>query len=107
MGAIAGVLVEPDMEGFILKIHDKIAKRAMEKVNIRLENVRLCQKSTAFKVEHFKQVGQQLLAGRIAVARKFGSAMGVYEAAFSYVQRTQFGKPIWFSADSGKLGQHA
>ena len=39
-----GFLVEPDMQGVhIEKIYDKIAKRAMENVNIRLENVLLTE----------------------------------------------------------------
>jgi len=96
-GRLLGFLVEPGMEGVhIEKIHDKIAKRAMENVHIRLESVILTEEHRLPNVESFKQVGQQLLAGRVAVAwEALGIAMGVYEASFSYVQkRTQFGKPI-------------
>ena len=96
-GRLLGFLVEPDMDGVhIEKIQDKIAKRAMENVNIRLDDVQLSEAHRLPNVENFTQVGQQLLSGRIAVAwEALGIAMGVYEASFSYVQeRKQFGRPI-------------
>ncbi|MEC7986206.1 MAG: acyl-CoA dehydrogenase family protein [Myxococcota bacterium] len=92
-----GFLVEPGMPGLhIEKIHDKIAKRAMENVLIRLENVSLLETQRLPNVESFKQVGLQLLHGRIAVAwEALGIGMGALEAALRYTdQRNQFGKPI-------------
>jgi glutaryl-CoA dehydrogenase len=94
---LLGFLIEPNMDGVhIEKITDKIAKRAMENVNISLENVVVLEEARLPHVENFKQIGQQLLGGRIAVSwEALGIAMGVYEAAFSYAQeRKQFGKPI-------------
>lgn len=96
-GRLLGFLVEPNMKGVhIEKIQDKIAKRAMENVNIRLDDVQLSEAHRLPNVENFTQVGQQLLSGRIAVAwEALGIAMGVYEASFSYVQdRKQFGRPL-------------
>ena len=80
----------------IEKINDKIAKRAMENVLIRMENIRLSESDRLPHVESFKQVGAQLLHGRVAVAwEALGIAMGAFEAALSYTdQREQFGKPI-------------
>ena len=94
---ILGFLIEPEIEGLhIEKITDKIAKRAMENVNITLRNVYVSEECRLPHVENFKQIGQQLIGGRIAVAwEALGIAMGAYEAAFTYAQqRIQFGKPI-------------
>ena len=96
-GSILGFLVEPHLLGVsIQKIHDKIAKRAMENVHITLNNVSISEEARLPLVENFAQIGQQLLSGRVAVAwEALGIAMGVYEAAFAYAQeRLQFAKPI-------------
>ena len=90
-------LLEPGMQGLhIDKIHDKIAKRAMENVVIRMEDVVLSEEQRLPNVENFRQVGEQLIHGRIAVAwEALGIAMGAFEAALAYTQeRKQFGKPI-------------
>ena len=94
---ILGFLVEPSMDGVVIdKITDKISKRAMENVNIQLRNVQLLENQRLPHVKSFKEIGKQLIGGRIAVAwEALGIAMGAYEAAFSYAQeRMQFGKPI-------------
>ena len=96
-GSILGFLVEPQMPGVsIQKIHDKIAKRAMENVHITLTNVTISEEARLPFVQNFGQIGQQLLSGRVAVAwEALGIAMGTYEAALKYAQeRLQFGKPI-------------
>ena len=92
---ILGFLVEPSMDGVVIdKITDKISKRAMENVNIQLRNVQLLENQRLPHVKSFKEIGKQLIGGRIAVAwEALGIAMGAYESAFSYAQeRMQFGK---------------
>ena len=95
---ILGFLVEPKThQGLhIEKITDKIAKRAMENVNIELAHVLVDEKNRLPHVENFRQIGKQLIGGRIAVAwEALGIAMGAYEHALTYAQhRIQFGKPI-------------
>ena len=55
---ILGFLLEPNMEGVhIEKITDKIAKRAMENVNISLDRVVVSEASRLPHVENFKQIG--------------------------------------------------
>ena len=96
-GRMLGFLLEPGMPGLhIEKLDDKIAKRAMENVLIRMEGVRLTEAQRLPRVESFKQVGKQLIQGRIAVAwEALGIAMGAFEAALDYCgKRKQFGRPI-------------
>ncbi|MBM75033.1 MAG: acyl-CoA dehydrogenase [Proteobacteria bacterium] len=92
-----GFLIEPNMNGVdIEKINDKIAKRAMENVNISLNNVLVKEDHRLPNVNHFRDINVQLKAGRIAVAwEALGIAMGAYEAALAYTKsRHQFGRPI-------------
>lgn len=94
---MVGFLVEPQMAGVkIDKIHDKIAKRAMENVIITLENVHLQEHHRLPNIDKFKQLNTQLTHGRVAVAwEALGIAMGAFEAALAYTDtRKQFGKPI-------------
>lgn len=92
-----GFLLEPNTSGLhIQKITDKIAKRAMENVLIRMNNIVVPESSRLPNVSSFKEISQQLVHGRVAVAwEALGIAMGALEAALAYTdQRTQFGKPI-------------
>ena len=92
-----GFLVEPNMPGVhIEKLEDKIAKRAMENVLIKLDGVQLKETHRLPHVEHFSQVAKQLTHGRVAVAwEALGIAMGVFETALDYSKvRLQFGRPI-------------
>ena len=92
-----GFLVEPHMPGVQIELlHDKIAKRAMENVLIRLDRVQLSEDQRLPHVEAFSHVSKQLIHGRVAVAwEALGIAIGVFEKALEYsTQRIQFGKPL-------------
>ena len=94
---LGGFLVERGTPGFVVeKLGGKIAKRAMENVNIRCEGLRLPAAARLPGVRRFSDVARQLAYGRVAVAwEALGVATGVFEATLRYAQqREQFGRPI-------------
>jgi glutaryl-CoA dehydrogenase len=96
-GQVKGFLIEKDTPGYIVeKLEGKTSLRAVENVNIKLENVRLPESSRLPGVRSFKDVGRQLASARAIVAwQATGLSMGAYERALAYAQtREQFGKPI-------------
>lgn len=96
-GQVKGFLVEKDTPGFTVeKLGGKIAKRAVQNVNIRLENVEVSEADRLPGVSSFRDVSRQLGVARAGVAwEACGMAMGLYEHTHRYcTERTQFGKPI-------------
>ena len=96
-GQIKGFLVERDAPGFeVVKLEGKIAKRAVQNVDIRLSGVRVAEADRMPGVESFRDVAGQLASARAGVAwEAAGMAMGLYEHTHRYcTERIQFGKPI-------------
>lgn len=96
-GELVGFLVEPGTPGLAIdRIDDKIAKRAVENVVIRLEGCRLPESARLPGLRRFGDVAKALAIGRYAVAwEATGVAIGAYEAAHRYaMRREQFGRPI-------------
>ena len=94
---VNGFLVELGMPGYVVKkLHGKIAKRAMENVDIELNDCRVSASSRLPGVNSFRDVGRQLAIGRAGVSwEATGIAMGAYERALDYCnKRNQFGRPI-------------
>ncbi len=95
-GEVLGFLVEPGQDDVVLtRIEDKIAKRSVENVVMRLDVV-LPESARLPRLRSFGQVATTLGVGRYAVAwEACGIAMGAYEAAHRYtMEREQFGRPI-------------
>jgi glutaryl-CoA dehydrogenase len=96
-GEVKGFLVERDMPGYhVEKLGDKIAKRAVDNVNITLDGVKVPEAARLSGVESFRDVSGQLGRARGGVAwEATGLAMAVYENSLEYAnERLQFGKPI-------------
>lgn len=96
-GDVKGFLVEKGTPGFhVDKLEGKIAKRAVQNVDIRLENVEVPEAGRLPGVRTFKDVAGQLATARAGVSwEACGMAMGLYETTLDYcTRRTQFGKPI-------------
>lgn len=96
-GELGGFLVERGTPGFhVEKLKGKIAKRAMENVNIRLEECFLPDAARLPGARSFRDVAGLLQLGRVAVAwEALGIATGVFEATLRYTRgREQFGRPI-------------
>jgi glutaryl-CoA dehydrogenase len=96
-GEVKGFLVEKGAPGFhVEKLQGKIAKRAVQNVDIRLENVEVSEANRLPGVESFRDVSAQLGTARAGVAwEACGMAMGLYEQTHRYcTERVQFGKPI-------------
>jgi glutaryl-CoA dehydrogenase len=94
---VKGFVVERDTPGYVVeKLHGKIAKRAVENVDITLENCQVPEANRLPGVRSFRDVGRQLAPARAMVAwEATGIAMGTYEAALEYCrEREQFGKPV-------------
>lgn len=96
-GEVKGFLVEKGTPGFhVEKLHGKIAKRSVQNVDIRLENVEVSEADRLPGVDSFRDVSRQLGTARAGVAwEACGMAMGIYEQTHRYcTRRVQFGKPI-------------
>ena len=96
-GQVKGFLVEKGTPGFHVDVlKGKIAKRVVQNVDIRLENVELTEADRLPGVSSFRDVAYQLARGRCGVAwEACGLAMGIFENTHRYcVERRQFGKPI-------------
>jgi glutaryl-CoA dehydrogenase len=96
-GQVKGFLVEKGTPGFhVEKLGGKIAKRAVQNVDIRLENVEVPEANRLPGVDSFRDVSRQLGTARAGVAwEACGMAMGIYEHTHRYcTERIQFGKPI-------------
>lgn len=96
-GQVKGFLVEKGAPGFhVEKLEGKIAKRAVQNVDIRLEGVEVSEADRLPGVESFRDVSAQLATARAGVAwEACGMAMGLYEKTHAYcADRVQFGKPI-------------
>jgi glutaryl-CoA dehydrogenase len=94
---VNGFLVERDMPGYeVEKIHDKISKRVVQNVLIRLSDCRVPESSRLPGVRSFDDVADQLTNARADVAwEAVGIGRGAYEHALRYaLEREQFGKPI-------------
>lgn len=94
---VNGFIVERGQPGYLVeKLPGKIAKRAVENVLIRLEEVEVPDSNRLPKVNHFGDVARQLAFARAGVAwEAVGVAMAVYEETLKYANnRLQFGKPI-------------
>ena len=96
-GQVKGFLVEKDAPGFeVTKLEGKIAKRAVQNVDITLRGVRVSEADRLPGVRSFRDVAGQLAIARAGVAwEACGMAMGLYETTLDYcTRRRQFGKPI-------------
>ena len=96
-GQVKGFLVERGTPGYhVEKVTGKIAKRAIDNVMIRLDDVELHESQRLPGVDSFKDVAGQLAAGRAGVAwEAVGIALAAYEHALDYCnRRVQFGRPI-------------
>ena len=96
-GQVKGFLVEKGAPGFeVTKLEGKIAKRAVQNVDITLRGVRVSEADRLPGVETFRDVAGQLAGARAGVAwEAAGMAMGLYEHTHRYCTgRVQFGKPI-------------
>lgn len=96
-GQVKGFLVEKDTPGFeVTKLEGKIAKRAVQNVDIVLDGVQVSEADRLPGVRSFKDVAGQLAIARAGVAwEACGMAMGLYEMTLDYcTRRMQFGKPI-------------
>ncbi len=96
-GEVKGFLVEKGTPGFeVTKLEGKIAKRAVQNVDIRLDGVEVPEASRLPGVRSFRDVAGQLATARAGVAwEAAGMAMGIYEHTHRYcTRRVQFGKPI-------------
>ena len=96
-GGVRGFLVEAGTPGFeVVKLEGKIAKRAVQNVDITLTDVRVSEADRLPGVESFRDVARQLGTARAGVAwEAAGMAMGLYEHTHRYcTRRVQFGKPI-------------
>lgn len=96
-GQVKGFLVEKDTPGFhVEKLGGKIAKRAVENVEIRLDDVTVPETNRLPGVSSFRDVARQLAPARAGVAwEACGMAMGLYEKTHRYcTERLQFGQPI-------------
>ena len=96
-GQVKGFLVEKGAPGFeVTKLEGKIAKRAVQNVDITLTGVRVSEADRLPGVRSFKDVAGQLAIARAGVAwEACGMAMGLYEQTLDYcTRREQFGKPI-------------
>ena len=96
-GQVKGFLVEKDTPGFhVEKLGGKIAKRAVENVEIRLDDVTVPEANRLPGVRSFRDVSRQLAPARAGVAwEACGMAMGLYEKTLRYcTERIQFGQPI-------------
>ncbi|WP_420457235.1 acyl-CoA dehydrogenase family protein [Rubrivirga sp.] len=96
-GEVKGFLVEKETPGFeVTKLEGKIAKRAVQNVDIRLDGVEVPESSRLPGVRSFRDVAGQLATARAGVAwEAVGMAMGIYEHTHRYcTRRVQFGKPI-------------
>ncbi|MEM7332279.1 MAG: acyl-CoA dehydrogenase family protein [Chloroflexota bacterium] len=96
-GQVNGFIVELGQPGYhVEKLPGKIAKRAVENVLIKLENVEVHDSNRLPKANHFGDVARQLAAARTGVAwEAVGVAMGAYEETLKYTNnRIQFGKPL-------------
>jgi glutaryl-CoA dehydrogenase len=94
---VKGFLVERDTPGYhVEKVTGKIAKRAIDNVLIRLDDVKVHESQRLPGVNSFRDVAGQLASGRAGVAwEAVGIAMAAYEYALDYCNnRWQFGKPI-------------
>lgn len=94
---VKGFLVELGTPGYkVEKVNGKIAMRAVENVNIVLEDLRVPEANRLPGVNSFRDVSRQLAAARATVAWQAGGvAMGAYERTLEYAnRRIQFGKPI-------------
>ena len=96
-GQVKGFLVEKGTPGFhVEKLGGKIAKRAVDNVEIRLEDVTIHEADRLPGVNSFRDVARQLAPARAGVAwEACGMAMGLYEKTHRYcTERIQFGQPI-------------
>ena len=96
-GQVKGFLVEKSTPGFhVEKLPGKIAKRSVQNVLIKLENVEVAEADRLPGVNSFRDVAGQLATARAGVAwEACGMAMGLYELTLDYcTRRLQFGKPI-------------
>ena len=96
-GHVKGFLVEKGTPGFeVTKLEGKIAKRAVQNVDITLTGVQVSEADRLPGVRSFKDVAGQLAIARAGVAwEACGMAMGLYEQTLDYcTRRHQFGKPI-------------
>lgn len=96
-GAVNGFLVERGTPGYhVEKIHDKISKRVVQNVMIRLEGCRVPEANRLPGARSFDDVARQLTNARADVAwEAVGIARGAYERALAYaLQREQFGRKI-------------
>ena len=96
-GDVKGFLVEKGAPGFhVSKLEGKIAKRAVQNVDIRLDGVEVSEADRLPGVRTFKDVAGQLATARAGVSwEACGMAMGLYETTLDYcTRRVQFGKPI-------------
>ncbi len=96
-GAVNGFLVERGTPGYhVEKIHDKISKRVVQNVMIRLEGCRVPEANRLPGARAFDDVARQLTNARADVAwEAVGIARGAYERALAYaLQREQFGRAI-------------
>ena len=96
-GQVNGFIVELGQPGYhVEKLPGKIAKRAVENVLIKLENVEVHDSNRLPKANHFGDVARQLAAARTGVAwEAVGVSMAAYEETLKYANnRIQFGKPL-------------
>ena len=96
-GNVKGFLVEKGTPGFeVTKLEGKIAKRAVQNVDITLDGVEVSEADRLPGVRTFKDVAGQLGVARAGVGwEACGMAMGLYETTLDYcTRRLQFGRPI-------------
>ena len=96
-GNVKGFLVEKGTPGFeVTKLEGKIAKRAVQNVDITLTDVKVEEADRLPGVRTFRDVAGQLGVARAGVGwEACGMAMGLYETTLDYcTRRLQFGRPI-------------
>ncbi|CAN5749100.1 acyl-CoA dehydrogenase family protein [soil metagenome] len=96
-GQVKGFVVEKDTDGMSFELQrDKIALRVVQNATIRLDGVRVPERSRLAEARSFKDTARVLRLTRAGVAwMATGCARGAYEQALRYTgEREQFGRPI-------------